>query len=146
MIQSLNFKAYFQKKLALVQESLRGPMSTNSLESRGKYTIHQCFKPDDDWFQVHLVYEEDTTKMFLDRVIMWAVVDAPGKEPRLDAITDDGTPNAIFRVPEGDYYFVKASDKSPSGKKWTQLYEELTPSLLGVREISAEEAFKISAE
>lgn len=120
-------------------------MLKNIPEQREKYNIRQCFKPDDDWFQIHLIYEEGVTKVFLDRVIMWAIVDMPGREQRLDAITDDGTPNAVFKVAEGDYYFVKASDRSPNGKTWAQIYESLTPSLLGVREVLAEEEFNFSA-
>lgn len=106
------------------------------------YSIRQCFPPDGEWFEVQFVYDHpNVPSVFLSRVILWALVAAPGEIERVEAIGETGTPRAALGSQwNGDSYYVKASDTSPAGVPWAELYAEATPNRMNVREVVGDHA------
>ena len=75
--------------------------------------------------------------MWLERVILWALVEGPNTCDCLEAITSNGMPLASLGDRDGDYFYVKCSDGSPiPGQTWGQLYDATTPTPFAVHELA----------
>ena len=84
-----------------------------------------------DWFRVELVYESERTRVFIERVIMWALIKESGTVERIVGLGSQGMPCET----DGDMYYVQGAELSPAGESWLSIYNSITPSKHGVREL-----------
>ena len=92
--------------------------------------VHSFQPAIDDWFVVQNI-EKD--RWIIERVVAWALV--PGSEHRiwtLGAFRDRGY---IVEDDGADAYFVKGTDKSQIGTRWTEIYDQTPLNSAFVREI-----------
>ena len=90
--------------------------------------IRQCYPVSGDWF----VVDRKETRWFIERVVLWSVVESEGLVSHVRAVESSGQPN----LNEEDWYFVYGPDLSPAGVTWRVLYDQTAPSLINVREIT----------
>lgn len=121
-------------------------MSHQPTSAPNTYHIRSCHPTEGDWLQVTLDRGAETPRMFLERVILWALVEGPHTVDRIEAITSKGTPRAALGATAEDHYLVRYGDRSPlEDQTWGQLYESITPSPLAVHEVPADQVQRLLA-
>ncbi len=102
------------------------------------YSIRKCYPTIGDWYEIQLGYENDLVRVWMSRVILWAHVTAPKEIERIEAIDNQGHIHSSAH--DGDVYYVRGSDYSPTGETWDAIFASIPASPLGVHELSSDQA------
>ena len=87
-----------------------------------------------DWFCLRTAYESpEPARLFLSRVMVWAVAEGPEAVGHVVGIDGSGTPHDD---PFMDECYVYGPDLSPNGRTWGDVYHSAEPSLQPVREVT----------
>ena len=93
------------------------------------YRIKQLVPAGDDWY---CVTNPEEDRWFIERVVLWALVEGDEVVDHVRAIGDQGMP-----VEDEEAYFVRGSDPSPkTGHTWHEMYLKTIPERIFVREIT----------
>ena len=94
--------------------------------------VHNFAPATEDWF---LVAHLETKRWCIERVVAWALFQA-----------DENTTNVLSGfigqgyVPDHeDCFYVKGTDKSPTGRRWGEIYDDIMPGARNSREINDSE-------
>ena len=96
--------------------------------------IRHCYPVTGDWFLVNRNADNPNgeDRWFIERVVLWAVVEVKEHISHVRAINSIGHPH----LDEGDTFFVHGADMSPAGVTWKELYDQTQPTLMQIREIT----------
>jgi hypothetical protein len=92
--------------------------------------LRQCYPTGGDWFAI---YTPDQVRWFIERVLLWGLVEAEHQVSHVSGILTDGLPADDT---EGDRYYVLGSDRSPAGTTWREVFDGTLPTIRNVREIT----------
>jgi hypothetical protein len=103
-----------------------------SQKKRVSEHIRQVVQPTGEWF----VVTEFEKRLFLERVVLWALVEKEDKIDHVKAVGQDGL--TMPRDEDEEVSFVMGSDMAPNGQSWADLYRQTKtePKTLGGKEVS----------
>ncbi|MCW3052839.1 MAG: hypothetical protein JWN14_2009 [Chthonomonadales bacterium] len=87
-----------------------------------------------EWFCLQIAYEaQQPPRMFLSRVVLWALVEGAYTVDHVVGIDAIGTPH---QDPFSDFHYLCGADIAPNGSAWSDVYRSAEPSFYPVREVT----------
>lgn len=109
-----------------------------------EYHLKELMQVNGDWFCVSFLYESGKTRVFIERVVMWALVQEPKTVERIIGLDSSGMPFSLRHSENEshDIYYVFGSDLSPAARSWSTIYHSITPHKGLVWEVEDPEILK----
>ena len=100
----------------------------------GGNTLTSILSVQGDWFCLKIAHDTPRpTRLFLSRVMLWALAKGPDVVDHTVGIGETGDPQ---EDPFTEVYYVYGTDLSPNGSTWGDVYSHVKPSLQQVREVT----------
>ena len=97
--------------------------------------IRECYQVNGDWFIVTGLFVDGKRQWWMERAVLWAVIEDEGRPSRVRAINHAGLP-AVDPSEVDEPYYVYGPDMSPAGVNWKELYDRTPPDSSNVRDIT----------